>query len=152
MNSSNDPLFSSVFRLHDIPHYYGDYVRALFLAAAVLSLVAIPVFGDLLPFGTFAQVGGALLLVLLAGLTNPHSKMLMMCDVIVSGVAVLLLESTAISFYASDSSALFISREAAAVALMFAFYFGIKTLRAMSLGKVGRAERPWEFEDTKDTQ
>jgi len=92
---SDDPLFS--FSSHEIPHYYGDYVRALFLGAAVLSAVVIPVFGNLLPFGTFVQVLSALLLVLLAGLTNPHSRMLILYDTIISGVGVLLLESIAIS-------------------------------------------------------
>src|SRR3989338_11021214 len=90
-----------IFRTHDIEHYYGDYVRALFLGVAVLSAVAIPLFGDLLPFGTFAQVGCALLLVLLAGLTNPHSRVLMVYDVVVSGLGVFLLESAAISFYSA---------------------------------------------------
>jgi hypothetical protein len=149
MKSDYDPLS---FGFNDIPHYYGDYVRALFLGTAVLSAVAIPVFGDILPFGTFVQVGSALLLVLLAGLTNPHSKMLMLYDVIVSGVGVLLLESAAISFYSSNPFSLFASREVAAIALLFAFYFSIKTLRAMSLGKVGKAEKPWEFEELKDNQ
>ena len=139
-----------LFRIHDIPHYYGDYVRALFVGAAVLSAVSIPLFGDLLPFGTFAQVGCTLLLVLLAGLTNPHSRMLMVYDVIISGVGVFLLESAAISFYPVDTTQLFAAREVAALALLFAFYFSIKTLRAMTLGKVGKMERPWEFEDEKD--
>lgn len=149
--NEDDTLFSSVFRLHDIPHYYGDYVRQLFLGCAVLSAVAIPVWGNLVPFGTVVQVASALLLVLLAGITNPHSKMVMLYNVVVSGTGVLLLESAAISFYSVDSTGLFVCREAAAIALLFAFYFGIKTLRAMSLGKVGRQERPWEFEERKDT-
>src|SRR3989344_2428276 len=139
-----------LFRIHDIEHYYGDYVRALFLGAAVLSAVAIPLFGDLLPFGTFAQVGSALLLVLLAGLTNPHSRMLMIYDVVVSGIGVFLLESAAILLYTADTPELFAAREAAALALLFAFYFSVKTLRAMSLGKVGKMEKPWEFENGKD--
>jgi len=139
-----------LFRIHNIEHYYGDYVRALFLGAAVLSAVAIPLFGDLLPFGTFVQVGSALLLVLLAGLTNPHSRVLMVYDVVVSGLGVFLLESAAISFYAADTAQLFAAREVGALALLFAFYFSIKTLRAMMLGKVGKMEKPWEFENGKD--
>lgn len=139
-----------IFRVHDIEHYYGDYVRALFLGAAVLSAIAIPLFGDLLPFGTFTQVGCTLLLVLLAGLTNPHSNILMIYNVVVSGIGVFLLESVAISLYPVDTVQLFIAREVAAIALLFAFYFSVKTLRAMLLGKVGKAERPWEFEDEKN--
>lgn len=141
---------SYIFRVHDIPHYYGDYVRALFLAVAVLSAVAIPVFGDLLPFGTLPQVAATILLVLLAGLTNPHSRMLLLYDAVVAGIGVLLLETVAISLYRADSFELFVAREAAALAMLFAFYFSIKTLRAMALGKVGKLERPWEFEDVQD--
>ena len=120
-----------VYAWHDIPHYYGDYVRVLFIAVAVLSAVAVPVFGDLLPFGTLAQVLAALLLVLLAGLTHPHSAMLSLYNSVVSAIGVILLQS-------------------AALLLLFAFYFSLKTLRAFGQGKLGKVERPWEFEDSKD--
>ena len=74
----------------------------------------------------------------------------MVYDVVVSGLGVFLLESAAISFYAADTAQLFVAREVGALILLFAFYFSIKTLRAMMLGKVGKMERPWEFENGKD--
>jgi len=138
-------------RLRDIPHYYGDHVRALFLATAVLSVVVIPVYGDLIPFGTLVQICCATLLVLLGGLTNPHSTMVMWYNAAVSGIGVILLESAAINLYAASSLELFAAREVAALALMFAFYFSVKTLRAMSQGKLGKVPRPWEFEKAQDT-
>ncbi len=144
------PTTFSLTKWSDIPHYYGDYIRVLFLATAALSAVAIPIVGDLLPLGTFAQVGSAILLVLLAGLTNPHSKTILLYDTAVSGLGLLLLESAAISYYSSDSMQLFAVREVGALILMFAFYFSVKTLRAMSLKKIGKFGRPWEFENTKD--
>ncbi len=134
----------------DIPHYYGDYVRALFVGSAVLFAIAIPVFGNLIPLGTFVQVASSLVLIILAGLTNPHSRMLLLYDAVVAAIGILLLESTVITYYAQDGVPLFVIRESAAVALMFALYFSIKTLRAMSLGKLGKKDRPWEFEDIKD--
>lgn len=139
-----------IYSWHDIPHYYGDYVRTLFVAVAVLSSVAIPVLGDLLPFGTAVQVLSALLLVLLAGLTHPHSIILFMYNIAVSAIGVVLLESAAISLYHTDSFELFLAREAAALLMLFAFYFSVKTLRAMSAGKLGKLDRPWEFEDSKE--
>lgn len=139
------------FRKHDIQHYYGDHVRSLLIAVAVLSIVAIPFIGDLLPFGALWQVGAAVILVLVAGLINPHSKLIMLCGAIITGMGVLLLELTVASSYASDSLILLVTREAAALALLFAFYFSVKTLRAMMQGKVGQTERPWEFDDQKES-
>ncbi len=141
-----------IYTWHDIPHYYGDYVRVLFVTTAVLSAVAIPVLGDILPFGTPVQVLSALLLVLLAGLTHPHSMMLFLYNILVSAIGVVLLESAAISLYRIDSLELFLAREAGALLMLFAFYFSVKTLRAMAAGKLGKLERPWEFEDQDDTK
>ena len=136
----------SLTRQHDIPHYYGDYVRMLFIATAVIAAIAIPVFGNLLPFGIFAQVGSIIVLVMLAGLTNPHSKTVFAINTVASGIGALFLESIAISQYATTPFLLFAAREAAALVLLFAFYYSVKTLRAMMLGKIGRNERPSEFE------
>lgn len=147
-DGSTEKIRTRIYTWHDIPHYYGDYVRALFVASAVLSAVAVPVLGDLLPFGTLVQVLSALLLVLLAGLTQPHSSIIFWYNIAVSAIGVVLLESTAIALYKADSFELFLAREAAALLMLFAFYFSVKTLRAMGAGKLGKLERPWEFEDT----
>lgn len=143
-------ISSKFVEWQDIPHYYGDYVRAIFLGSAILFALVIPVFGNLIPLGTFVQVASSLVLIILAGLTNPHSRMLLLYDAVVAAIGVLLLESTAITYYAQDGIPLFVIRESVAVALMFALYFSIKTLRAISLGKLGKKNRPWEFEDAKD--
>lgn len=142
------PVFNSLFgffRLRDIPHYYGDYVRQLFVLAALLVVVAIPLWGDLLSVGTTAEIGGALLLVLLAGLTSPSGTIVMLCNVIVAGLGALVLESAAITNYSLQSSALFVAREVCAILLLFAFYFGVKTLRAMLSGKIGKWGNEGEF-------
>jgi hypothetical protein len=149
--ATNRDLPSYFLRLRNIPHYYGDHIRALFLATAVLSVVVIPVYGDLIPFGTLVQICCATLLVLLGGLTSPHSTMVMWYDAIVAGLGTILLESAAINLYSADSIELFVAREVAALALMFAFYFSVKTLRAMSQDKLGKVARPWEFEKAQDT-
>lgn len=143
------PAFS-LTRRHDVPHYYGDVVRILFLAVAVISAIAIPIVGDLLPFGTLVQVGSALVLVLLAGLTNPHGRVVAALNTIVAAAGALLVESVAIARYAVDTLPLFMAREAAALIFLFAFYYSVKTLRAMMRGTIGKTERPWEFEDTAD--
>ena len=134
-----------------IRHYYGDYIRFCFLAAAVVSFIALPLWGYLLPLGLVAQIAGGLILVLLAGLTNPHGKLIMVLNAVASGVGALLIEITAINYRAIDSLQLLIVREVEVVLLVLAFYFAVKTARSMFLHKVGEVERPWEF-DTKPTE
>lgn len=141
-------IYTRIYAWHDIPHYYGDFVRVLFITVAVLAAVAVPLLGDLLPFGTLVQVLSILLLVLLAGLTHPHSVIVFWYNVCVSALAVVLLQYTAVSLYETDSFGLFLAREAGAISMLFAFYYSVKTLRAMSEGKLGKLERPWEFEDS----
>ncbi len=140
----------TILRLHSVPHYYGDNVRMLLLLSAIVSVVAIPLVGNLLPFGIMPQVGVALLLVLLAGLTNPHGRIVMLCNAIVSGVGLLMLESVVISLYPNVTAGLFIVSEAVCLMLLFAFYYSVKTLRAFSLGKLGKWEQPQEFADPLD--
>ncbi len=151
MIGSSESTTVGLSRSPNIPHYYGDRVRELFVIAAVVSFVVIPLWGDLLPYGTFTQVIAGVLLVLLAGLTNPHSKAVLVADAIVSGVSVLLLETTAISLHLVQSTELFLARELSAVLLLVAFYFSVKTLRAMALGKTGKGARPNEFSDHQNT-
>ncbi len=130
-----------------VPHYYGDYIRRLFIAAVVISAVAMPLWGNLLPFGLLFQLIGALIFILLAGLTNPSGRSVLIFDAIAASIGVLLLEYNAVQFYHTESIFLFLAREAEAVMLVFAFYFSIKTLRAMAQGKVGHAEHRRKVEE-----
>lgn len=123
-----------------IAHYYGDMTRRLFVAVAALSAIAIPIWGELIPYGTFSGVITILVLVLLAGLTNPAGRFIALCNVLVSAVGVVLLEMAAITFFSTQPMALFILREAAALLMLFAFYMSVKTFRAMSLHVVGKKE------------
>lgn len=137
-----------------IPHYYGDTVRQLFIATAVLSFIVVPLWGDLLPFvGVVPQVAAALLLVLLAGFTSAHNQLVMIANATVSGVSVLLIESTAIALrgQGEHASALFYAREAAVLLLIAALYFSIKTIRAMMTGKLGHADTSLEFDEPIQT-
>lgn len=132
-----------------IPHYYGDSMRVTFIATAILYAVAMPIWGNLLPFGDLAGIASVLILVFLAGVTNPHSNILMFLNVIVSGAGVFFLQAAAISFYKIDSVMLFFLREVAVVLLLFAFYYSVKSFRSMLLGKIGDEPVPGEFEKKK---
>ena len=136
----------------NIPHYYGDFVRLLFVATAALSFLAIPIWGQILPYGIVFEVIAGIVLVVLAGLTNPHSKWVMYWNILVSGLGAFLLEITAISLQPSSATMLLAIREVSVLLLITALYFSIKTARAMSQGKIGELPRPWEFEDSNKTQ
>jgi hypothetical protein len=105
-----------------------------------------PLWGNLLPFGDIAGIISVLVLVFLAGVTNPLSKMLMLLNVIVSGAGVFFLQAAALSYYKIDSVALFLLREIAVILLLFAFYYSVKSFRSMLLGKIGDEPVPGEFE------
>lgn len=141
---------STVSWSQGIPHYYGDYVRPLFIGMAVLSFVATPLLGDLLPFGIIPQIGASLLLVLLAGLTTPRSFSVMLVNATVAGLSVLLLETFAIMLHHAQSTELFLAREAGVLLMLGALYFSVKTLRAMMSGKLGHNDTPLEFDDTAE--
>jgi hypothetical protein len=130
-----------------VVHYHGDWIRRLFIASAALFLFAIPLAGNVLPFGTNVQIGASILLVVLAGLTNPHGSFWIYCDAAFAALSVFLLESAAIFYFRSDSAALFVVRETGAILLLFALYFSIKTARAMLLHTVGVSEKENEFRE-----
>ena len=132
-----------------VAHYYGDPLRRIFVAIAVISVLVIPLWGNLLPFGTFFELLSALLLVLLAGLTNPHSPTVAVINTLVSATGALLLEMAAIDFYHSQSFLLFAIRETTAILFLFSLYFAVKTLRAMLLKQVGHLPEQGEFNDLK---
>lgn len=133
-----------------IPHYYGDYVRVIFIVAAALAAFAIPVWGDVLPIGTFPQVVGIVILVVLAGLTNPHGTFILWVDAIVSAIGLLFIENTAIALYSIDEIAIFFARELLVLLLLFAMYFSIKTVRAIALHQIGHATEVGEFDELEE--
>ena len=134
-----------------IPHYYGDYVRILFLSTAALEFFAIPVWGDLLEFGMVFDIVSGIVLVLLAGLTSPQGKGMMTLNIVVSAIGAFMLELTAVSYQAKSSFMLLSVREAGAILLIMALYFSVKTLRAMIQGKIGEVSRPEDFAHEKPT-
>jgi len=138
---------SAPFDATRIPHYYGDYVRLIFVAVAAIAALAIPIYGSVLPIGTFAQVAGIIILVSLAGMTNPHGDLVLWADAFVAGMGVLLVENTAITMYSQDEFSLFVIREMVVLLLLVALYYSIKTVRAAANHRIGRYDRPGEFND-----
>lgn len=127
--------------LSSIPHYYGDAVRQLFLAAAALILVSAPFYANLTPFSTMTQVFGALVLAVLAAFTSPRLRLSLLLDACVAGVGLLIYETAAINGYASGDLIIFIIRQTISILFLFALYNSIKTLRSMLSHRVSAHAR-----------
>mgnify|MGYP001611693625 CR=1 FL=1 len=133
-----------------LAHYYGDYVRKLFIVAAALMLILAP----FLPSGLWVltlpfDIVGALVLVALAALTNPKKELIMLANAAAAGIGLAASEVIALSAFANGESLVFIAREVLAFVFVLALYFALKTLRAMRFQQVGKRELPGEFlEDT----
>jgi hypothetical protein len=132
-------------RLEQIPHYYGDIVRILFLGMTVIMLGGAPLYADALTQQIPFIVAGAVILVALAALTNPRGLLIIRLDAVFAGVIAVVYETWALWGYESGSSIEFVVREIPALMGMFAFYFALKTLRAMLLGNIGKSSEPNEF-------
>jgi hypothetical protein len=132
-----------------VPHYYGDFVRQLFLVGAIGMLVLIPFFEVIIPLLLPFQVFGALLLIVLAAMTNPRNKTVMISDAIAAIVGAAVFELVAMSAYTSGLFYSFLAHQVLAAVFMFALYFALKTVRAMETGRIGK--RPTEDEFRRAT-
>ncbi len=146
MNDQNQ-LKSQLPTWPSVPHYYGDVVRIIFVVCAVTVGVLIPISGSLA-----AGIIGlpiVLVLVVLAGFTNPHSKAVMVLDTIAAGAGLIVAEVYAIAAYLSQSIYTFLIFEALCVLLLVALYFSAKNVRAAMMRKIGKIDGVAEFDDTK---
>lgn len=128
-----------------VRHYYGDTVRVIFIAIAVLVGIAVPLTGNMEAGIAF---GGPtiILLVVLAGLTHPHGSAILTLNAIVSAVGLFLAEMFAIAAYSAENVPAFIALEVVAVLFLAALYFSVKNVRALLTGRIGRSDSLAEFE------
>ena len=114
-----------------MPHYYGDTVRSLMLAAAALMLVGVPFYGADLRPELPVFVTAMLILVCLAAFTSPRNRAVLIADAIVTGAGMVIFEMWALASYTSIPLSAFALRQAVALLFLFAFYFSGKTIRAL---------------------
>lgn len=149
MNGDNPDTTQSAQR-PGIPHYYGDPVRQLFLAAAALSVVAAPFFPNLLPFNSAQSVLFIVVLVIVAALTNPKKRWTAFVDALLAAYGVIVIEMVAIEEFSTSGWMMFFARELLAIAFLFALYFSVKTIRAMLLHQLGKSgTRFGEFDEDR---
>ena len=130
-----------------IPNYYGDYVRRLFIGAAVAMLVLLPFLMRYMPLTLPFEIVGIVVLIVLAALTNPKKEWIMIVNSVVAGLGVAVSETLALLAYLDGETFIFFARESLAFIFIFALYFSLKTARAMESGRVGRRDPPGEFRE-----
>lgn len=129
--------------IYDVPvssrgrafHYYGDYLRQLFVVGAVASVIALPFFPDLIPsFGPAMSIVIALTVVIFAGVTYPFGRWIIWGDLVISAFLFAILQYYAVSGY-QDSDPLVLSaiREAIALIFLVSVYYSAKTVRGMAV-------------------
>ena len=133
-----------------VPHYYGDAVRQLLLGAAALMLVASPFYSANLGIEFPFIVVGALISAALAAAMNPRSQWVSIASALLSGVGVAIYAMWGVFGYDATNPVALVLRFAVAVIFLFVFYFSMKTMRAFSLGQIGKREMVGEFESAEE--
>src|SRR3989338_21055 len=125
----------------NLHHYYGDFVRGVFLTGSVAVLLSLPLFVHILASSILYPVVTIAVLVISAGLANPAPRGAMIFNIIVSAGAVIFFEYQALlAWRMSDhvdwhQNFLFIESHVLALLFLFALYYSIKTVRGRFLKK-----------------
>lgn len=132
-NGGDTGIGTNVPPRREIPHYHGGGVRALFVASAVLIIVAKST-GAEFPLSTFGTVVAAVVLVVAAGITNPAQRGIHWFNAALAITGTLLFGRAAVNHYSTrtnffDTSFLFI--EALALLSLVALYFTTRTIRGI---------------------
>lgn len=123
----------SVPHRRDIPHYHGDAVRVLFVVSSVVIIIAQSTGADL-PLSTFGAIISAVVLVVIAGITNPAQSWIHWFNAFVAVIGVLLFGTAAVEHYRSGTNVFdmsFIYIEALALLSLAALYLTTRTIRGI---------------------
>jgi len=132
MLSNGEKLIKQADReIRPMDHYYGDYVRRLFLVGSFVWVAVAPFTGTLDARLIIAAVFGMLAFVIAAGLTSPTKYFTAILNIIISLIAVIGFEWIAINLYgpAPAGGFLFWIYQLLTINFLFALYYSVKTLR-----------------------
>lgn len=119
-----------------LKHYWGDAVRQLLITGAVAGMLASPFFPDLFGPGLLFNIGAVLVIVGFAALTSPYKRWVIMGDAVIAGVGVILFGASAVLSYGPLGLAASVVSLGLGLVFLAAFYFAVKTLRAMHVGQI----------------
>jgi hypothetical protein len=112
-----------------IGHYYGDIVRKLFIAGALVMLASLPLVQLFVPLPVFLAILVILVVVLAAGFLAPTQKWTMIVDMCIAGASMLAFEDYAVQSYFDGRALFFVVNQALAIIFFVAFYYAVKTVR-----------------------
>lgn len=120
---------------YSLQHYYGDIVRYLFLAAAVLMLIGLPVFQDYINLPVLVSVCAIAILGIAAGLTNPQQMISATANFVVAVAGFIIFAYNSVIAYGNEiaDDKFLLSNVVLGVIFLFSLYFSMKTLRARLL-------------------
>ena len=114
-------------------HYHGDEARVIFFVGAIVLIVAQST-GANLPLSTLGSVIGAVVLVIVAGITNPEHSWIHWFNALLAIVGTLLFGTSAVDHYRAGMSVFdpsFTYTEALSLLSLFALYFTTRTIRGL---------------------
>lgn len=118
-----------------LPHYHGDEVKGLLVFIAFVIIVAQSTGADL-PLSTWGAVGSAVVLVVVAGITNPKQVWIHWMSEAIAFVGTLVFGNAAVTHYRVGGSLLdssFAYTEALALLFLLTLYFATRTIRGIYL-------------------
>jgi len=119
-----------------IPHYYGDAVRMLFMIAAIVMFVTLPMFNQDIGLPVVFSAVAILILGTAAGLTNP--KLIwdagINAAIAVAGFLVFVIYSVN-SYGEGGVENFFLTNLTLGFIFLLAIYFSVKTFRGLILQK-----------------
>lgn len=114
-------------------HYYGNTVRKIYIAAALLMLGTYPFLAISIPTPYLFSIVAIVGLPILAGLLNPLKERVLIAAMVISAIAVIVFEYYAA--YSFPKEKLFaIINQTLAIFFLLALYLITKTFRAEFLG------------------
>jgi len=129
-------LFSTKTATANIPHYFGNVVRRLFILNGAIVLLALPFFPNFLPLPSLVSTTAVVFLIIFAAMTNPMLPTINKTNVVISAVGLIIFENMAIASYGNVVIEQSLVYQALAVSFFFSLYFGVKTFRAMAIGQL----------------
>lgn len=114
-------------------HYYGDVVRRLFLAGAILMAITLPFILEFFPTPIHISLFGIIILGLVAGLISPQQKWVIIVNFLISLGAFAVFEYFAVITYMelSITSLFFWINQVLAVIFLISLYYASKTFRGV---------------------
>lgn len=113
----------------NLPHYYGDIIRKLFLVSGMIMLATLPFLHVRVSAPVFLSIVFILVLTFAAGFTNPRQKWNTTVNSIISLIGFTIFAFEAITRFERIFDLLFATNMTLSCLFLFAFYLSIKTLR-----------------------